>query len=99
MSIRVDERARGRPCVGKNLTLEGADWRAAVAGSSLRLGADVILQVTGYTAPCRNIIGSFHDRQVGRRLRPRAPARSGLWSGNRARILSADEIRVLITAR
>jgi MOSC domain-containing protein YiiM len=106
-------RAEGHPItpgsIGENLTLEGVDWSAVVPGSCLRLGADVIVQITAYTAPCRNITGSFHDRQVGRVSQPRHPGDSRVYarvlregllsSGDPARILSTDEARVLTTIR
>lgn len=106
-------RGEGHPItpgsIGENLTLEGVDWHAVVPGSCLRLGIDVVVQVTDYTAPCRNITVSFRDRDVTRVSQQRHPGdsrvyarvlREGvLWSGDPARILSAGEARVLSTAR
>ena len=97
--------AEGHPIVpgsiGENVTLEGVDWEAIVPGVRLRLGAEVVVQITDYTAPCANITGSFRDRDVtsvsqrrhpgGSRVYARVLHEGGLASGDPARILSADE--------
>jgi len=48
--------------IGENLTIEGIDWGAVTPGSYLRLGAEVVAQVTRYMSPCANITGSLRDR-------------------------------------
>jgi MOSC domain-containing protein YiiM len=62
--------AEGHPIapgsIGENLTIAGIDWTLVTPGSYLRLGADVIAQVTRYTAPCANIGASFRDRDYTR---------------------------------
>jgi hypothetical protein len=60
--------AEGHPItpgsIGENLTIEGIDWNAVRPGAYLRLGEDVVAQVTRYTAPCVNprrfVTGSTH---------------------------------------
>jgi MOSC domain-containing protein YiiM len=105
--------AEGHPItpgsIGENLTLEGMNWGTVEPGVCLRLGAEVIVQITGYTAPCINITGSFHDRQVSRVSQQRHPGDSRVYarvlregvlsSGDPARILSTHEARVLTTSR
>jgi MOSC domain-containing protein YiiM len=97
--------AEGHPIapgsVGENLTLEGVDWEAVVPGVRLHLGAQVVVQITDYTAPCANIAGSFRDRDVARvsqrhhpggsRVYARVLHEGGLSSGDPVRIRSADE--------
>ena len=95
--------------IGENLTLEGMDWEAVVPGVRLRLGAEVVIQITDYTPPCSNITGSFRDRDVARvsqrhhpgasRVYARVLQEGGLSSGDAARILSADEAWALPAAR
>jgi MOSC domain-containing protein YiiM len=95
--------------IGENLTLEGVDWARVVPGLRLRLGADVVIQITDYAAPCANIGGSFRDGGVARVAQRRHPGESrvyarvlhegGLASGDPARILSADEAWAPPTAR
>src|SRR5690348_9081759 len=50
--------AEGHPItpgsIGENVTLEGVDWGTVVPGVCLRLGAEVVIQITDYTAPCTN---------------------------------------------
>jgi MOSC domain-containing protein YiiM len=38
---------------GENLTTEGLDWKLVVPGTRLRLGGDVLVEVTRYTTPCK----------------------------------------------
>ncbi len=95
--------------VGENPTLEGVDWERVVPGLRLRLGADVVIQITDYTAPCANITGSFCDGDVARVSQRRHPGGSrvyarvlhegGIARGGPARILSADEAWAPPTAR
>jgi MOSC domain-containing protein YiiM len=49
--------AEGHPIAagstGENVTIRGIDWDAVVPGVRLRLGADVLIEVTRYTTPCK----------------------------------------------
>lgn len=105
--------AEGHPIsagsIGENLTLEGIDWSAVAPGACLRLGGDVVVQITGYTAPCSNITASFRDRDYTRVSQRRYPRDSRVYArvvregmlatGDPVRILSADEAAGLIGAR
>lgn len=74
---------------GENLTLRGIDWAGLSPGARLRLGRDVVVQVTGFAAPCRTIAGSFADGRYGRIAQTRSPGRSRLY----ARVLAEGTIR------
>jgi MOSC domain-containing protein YiiM len=105
--------AEGHPIapgsIGENLTLEGIDWPAVGPGTCLQLGADVVIQVTRYTAPCANIAGAFHDRDYARVAQKRHPGDSrvyvrvlregGLASGDPVWILTDRETAALIGGR
>lgn len=105
-------RAEGHPItpgsVGENLTLAGVDWGAVVPGSCLALGADVVVQITGYTTPCRQITGSFRDGEVRRVSQPHHPGSSRVYArvlragrlatGDPVRLLRRDETRRLAMA-
>src|SRR5262245_15904694 len=56
-------RAEGHPvepgALGENLTLEGIDWARVQADDFFQLGAEVLIQVTSFTSPCRNIQAAF----------------------------------------
>ncbi|HKZ06999.1 MAG TPA: MOSC domain-containing protein [Methylomirabilota bacterium] len=88
-----DLRAEGHPIepghIGENVTLEGLDWDAVTPGTRLRLGADVLLEITRYTSPCHNIRGSFAGGDVGRVSQKKHPG----WSRVYARVLRAGAIR------
>jgi MOSC domain-containing protein YiiM len=105
--------AQGHPIspgsIGENLTVEGLQWSAVVPGAYLQLGGDVVVQITGYTAPCSKITGSFRDRDHARVSQTRHPGsgrvyarvlREGeLASGDPARLLSPDEAEALAGTR
>ena len=95
--------------IGENLTIEGIDWNAVAPGAYLRLGEDVIAQVTRYTAPCLNITASFRRREYSRVSQTRHPGDSrvyarvvregSLMSGDPVRLLTEDEASALIGVR
>lgn len=75
--------------VGENVTLEGIDWDLVVPGVRIRLGGEVLLEVTDFTDPCKTIRESFVD---GRFVRISEKVHPG-WSRVYARVLSEGEIR------
>lgn len=105
--------AEGHPIapgsIGENLTIEGIDWNAVTPGTYLRLGEDVVAQVTRYTAPCLNITASFLHRDYSRVSQKRNPGDSrvyarvlregSLTNGDPVELLTEDEALALIGAR
>ena len=45
--------------IGENVTIAGLDWATVLPTSRLRLGSEVVLEVTGYAEPCSTIVRSF----------------------------------------
>jgi len=86
--------AEGHPIfpgsAGENVTVSGLDWSQIVPGSRLRLGEEVLVEVTRYTSPCNNIAGSFVDNQYERISQIRYPG----WSRVYARVIRSGNIRV-----
>ncbi len=84
--------AEGHPiypgAVGENLTIAGLDWEKIIPGARLRLGQDVLIEVTRYTTPCSEIADAFIDRQINRILQDRHPG----WSRVYARVLQPGVI-------
>ena len=62
--------AEGHPIApgtaGENITIRGIDWDRVVPETRLRLGDEVVLEITRYTTPCTTIRGSFKDRDSNR---------------------------------
>jgi MOSC domain-containing protein YiiM len=86
-------RSEGHPIepgsIGENVTVEGLDWDAVSPGLRLRLGDDVLIEVTGYATPCRNITTAFSDGDSRRVSQKRHPG----WSRTYARVLQEGTIR------
>ena len=61
--------------LGENIIVEGLDWASLVVGLRLRLG-EVLLELTGPTAPCHVIEDQFSDRDSSRVEEARFPG----WS-------------------
>ncbi len=76
--------------IGENLTLIGLDWSKVTPGIRLRLGSEVLVEVTSYTAPCNNIEESFVARNYGRVSQSQYPG----WSRVYARVLQPGSISV-----
>lgn len=84
--------AEGHPITpgstGENVTLAGLPWDEVVPGARLRLGAEVLLEVTKYCAPCRHIRASFLEERFERMSQQSHPG----WSRVYARVLAAGEV-------
>lgn len=97
--------AEGHPIApgstGENITLKGVDWDAIQPGTRIRLGADVLLEVTRFTTPCATIRASFKDRDSNRIHENLHPG----WSRAYARVLATgmvrpgDRVHVMVTAQ
>lgn len=80
--------AEGHPIdvgtAGENMTVEGLDWELVVPGSRLRVGDEVLLDVTSFISPCKTIKESFIDGDFTRISQKHHPG----WSRVYARVLS-----------
>ncbi|MFN0096411.1 MAG: MOSC domain-containing protein [Dehalococcoidia bacterium] len=85
--------AEGHPifagATGENVTLRGVDWDAVVPGAQLRLGPDVLVEVTRYTTPCRTNARWFAGGDFNRMHHNLRPG----WSRVYARVLQPGTIR------
>ena len=75
---------------GENVTVSGIEWAAVVPGSRLELGPEVIVEVTRYAEPCKQIAALFVDRTFRRIDQVR---RAG-WSRVYTRVIRAGHVRV-----
>lgn len=75
--------------VGENITTRGLDWSQVRSGARLRLGRDVLIEITSYAAPCSTISGSFSDGNMNRINQRVAPG----WSRVYAQVLEEGEVR------
>jgi MOSC domain-containing protein YiiM len=86
-------RAEGHPIgpgdTGENLTIAGLDWPSLVPGVRLRVGADVELEITSYTTPCKTIRAAFADGRFERIAQKTHPGESRLY----ARVLAGGTVR------
>jgi MOSC domain-containing protein YiiM len=93
MEAILDLQAEGHPLVpgalGENVTIEGLDWSAVQPGTRLRLGDEVLLEITRYTTPCLNIRPAFRDGDYSRVSQKRHPGRSRVY----ARVVATGTVR------
>ena len=75
--------------IGENITVAGLDWSVVVPGSHLLLGAEVLVQVTRYTTPCRTIKDVFKNGEFSRVSQKDHPG----WSRVYARVMVEGTIR------
>jgi MOSC domain-containing protein YiiM len=87
LEIILELQKEGHPifagAAGENLTLTGLDWDLIVPGARLRLGRDLLVEVTRYTAPCSNIAYAFKEQAFTRISQKVHPG----WSRAYARVL------------
>ncbi|MYD28295.1 MAG: MOSC domain-containing protein [Dehalococcoidia bacterium] len=84
--------AEGHPITpggaGENITITGLDWDAVAPGTQLRLGDSVLIEITGYTAPCYKIEANFSGGDFNRINQKTNPG----WSRAYARVLEGGPL-------
>lgn len=84
--------AEGHPIgpggAGENITITGLDWDAVAPGTQLRLGESVLIEITGYTAPCYKIEANFSDGDFNRINQKTNPG----WSRAYARVIEGGPL-------
>jgi MOSC domain-containing protein YiiM len=85
--------AEGHPIApgssGENLTIGGLDWGELQVGDRLRIGDWLRIEITGYAAPCSNIVESFAGgefKRISQKLHPG-------WSRLYARVMFEGAVR------
>jgi MOSC domain-containing protein YiiM len=85
--------AEGHPifagATGENITTRGLDWERVVPGVRLRLGGEVLIEITRYTTPCRTNARWFLGGDFNRMHQAVHPG----WSRVYARVLAGGVIR------
>ena len=85
--------------VGENLTLGGLRWEELRPGIRLALGGPdpVVLELTSWAPPCRNIAAAFSDRRFDRIDHDRHPgwSRAYAWVVGPGTVRSGDPVTVL----
>ena len=86
--------AEGHPIypgsTGENITVENLDWSRLKLGDALALGDKVIIQISSYTVPCKQIAASFLNRDFNR-INEKMHAG---WARLYARVLKTGVLRV-----
>lgn len=92
-------RAEGHPIApgsaGENVTIAGLDWPLATPGARLRLGAEALIEISGYAAPCMKNARWFADdgfarlaEPGGRRLYARVLEEGALREGDAVELIA-----------
>lgn len=76
-------------CTGENLTLAGIRWETLAPGDRLRIGGEVVLELTSYTAPCEHNAQWFADGDFRRISHKHHPG----WSRLYARVVQAGDVK------
>lgn len=85
--------AEGHPifpgAAGENVTLRGVALARLVPGTRLALGDEVVVEITGYTTPCKTIREAFNDGDFSRISHKTHPGESRVY----ARVLREGVMR------
>ncbi len=93
--------AEGHPIypgsIGENVTVAGLDWSALAPGRRLALGDEVVVELTSYANPCRNIRASFADGKFKRVSQKQHAGESRFYARviRTGRLAVGQEVRVL----
>lgn len=79
----------GPGSTGENITLYGVDWSLITPGRQLRIGDEVLIEVTDYASPCKKNARWFKDGNFNRINHALHPG----WSRVYARVLDIGHIK------
>jgi len=78
-SLQAEGHPIGVGSAGENLTVSGVDWDAVTPGRRVRVGP-VLLELTNYAHPCRNLVPCFRDGDFVRISQKVHPASGRLYA-------------------
>jgi MOSC domain-containing protein YiiM len=94
-------RAEGHPIspgsAGENVTVAGLDWSSLAPGARLRIGDEVVVEISAYANPCPTIRHSFKGGEFKRISQKLTPGVSRLYARvlHTGRIAIGQEVRLL----
>jgi MOSC domain-containing protein YiiM len=88
-ALKAEGHAIAPGSAGENLTIAGLDWGRLQLGDRLRVGKDVLLEITSYTDPCKQNGCWFRDGNFNRMSHKKHPG----WSRVYARVLAEGVVR------
>jgi MOSC domain-containing protein YiiM len=82
---------------GENITTVGIDLTGIGPGTRLALGEEVVIEITSYAAPCRNIEESFREQEISRMSQKVHPGWSRLYASvvREGTVTIGDEIAIV----
>ena len=85
--------AEGHPifagAAGENVTMRGIDWDLVIPGARLRLGKEVVAEITCYATPCKYNSPWFAEGNFVRMSQDLHPG----WSRTYARVIQGGNLR------
>ena len=78
--LQAEGHRLGPGSTGENVTVVGLDWRRVVPGARLRLGAEVLVEISAYTTPCWKNAGWFSDGDFNRMNQQTHPGCSRVYA-------------------
>lgn len=96
--------AEGHPiypgAAGENVTLGGVALAELTPGTRLALGDDVVIEITGYTTPCKTIREVFNDGDFSRISHKTHPGESRVYARvvREGLLRTGAVVRVLVEA-
>ena len=95
----LELQAEGHPIfpgsIGENVTVVGLDWGVVEPGARLALGDEVLVEISDYAGPCKNIKASFRGGEFKRISQKLRPGHSRLY----ARVIRTGRLAVGQTVR
>ncbi|MGH2634113.1 MAG: MOSC domain-containing protein [Tepidiformaceae bacterium] len=88
-ALAAEGHAMAAGATGENITTRGLDWSLVVPGARLRLGAEVLIEVTRYTTPCYKNARWFMEGDFNRMHQNLFPGQSRVY----ARVLHTGSLR------